>query len=121
MGITKFENLIVWEKSQVFALKIYSFFSQIKDHAFKDQITRASVSISNNIAEGFERESSKEFARFLKIAQSSVGEVRSMLHLSSKLDYLKNEEANELISQSIEISKMLFSLRKSVLERGKVL
>ena len=118
MGVTKFENLIVWERSQDFAIKIYSFFSFNKDYGFRDQITRAAVSISNNIAEGFERESSKEFARYLKIAQASNGEVRSMLYLSPKLKYLKGEEARKLIYQSNEISKMLFSLRRSVLENG---
>ena len=117
MGIKKFENLIVWQKSQDLAVHIYSFISRIKDYGFRDQITRAAVSISNNIAEGFLRESPKEFARYLKIAQASNGEVRSMLYLSEKLNYLKRVEARQLIDQSNEISKMLYSLRKTVLEK----
>lgn len=119
MGVVKFENLIVWQKSQDFTVAIYAFFGRLKDYGFRDQITRASVSISNNIAEGFDRQSPKDFARFLKIAQASAAEVRSMLYLSDKLKYLKLEEANQLIHQSKEISKMIYSLRKSVLENTK--
>lgn len=55
MAISKFEELLVWQKSQGFCVEIYRRFSVVKDFAFRDQITRASVSISNNIAEGFDR------------------------------------------------------------------
>ena len=50
MKITKFEEIIAWQKGQDLAVDIYSLFSNLKDYSFKDQIQRASVSISNNIA-----------------------------------------------------------------------
>jgi four helix bundle protein len=53
MKIQRFEDIIAWQKSQEFAVAIYRSFSEIKDFGFKDQIQRAAVSISNNVAEGF--------------------------------------------------------------------
>ncbi|WP_273568231.1 four helix bundle protein [Maribacter halichondriae] len=90
MAVKKFEELLVWQKSQDFAVSIYKDFSTLKDYSFKDQITRASVSISNNIAEGFDRRTNPDFIRFLYIAISSNSEVRSMLYLSERLGYLSS-------------------------------
>jgi len=66
----------------------------LKDFGFKDQICRASVSVMNNIAEGFERRSDAEFKRFLFIAKGSCGEVRSMLYLALELRYIKMSIGN---------------------------
>ncbi len=68
MIIQKFEDIIAWQKAQDFAVNIYSNFKELKDFGFKDQICRAVVSVSNNIAEGFERNSDAEFKRFLYIS-----------------------------------------------------
>jgi len=114
VAVQKFEDLLVWQKAQDFAVLIYSNFSALKDYAFKDQITRASVSISNNIAEGFDRKTNTDFIRFLYIAVSSNSEVRSMLYLSQRLEYLKSEKAEELLARSNEISKMIFGLIRSM-------
>ena len=67
------------------AVLIYGLFGDLKDYGFRDQVCRAVVSISNNIAEGFERGSDADFARFLVIAKGSSGEVKSMLYLAEKL------------------------------------
>ena len=67
-SIKSFEELKVWQKSQDLAVVIYQQFAELKDFGFKDQVQRAAVSISNNIAEGFDRNTNKEFARFLYIA-----------------------------------------------------
>jgi len=66
----------------------------LKDFGFKDQICRASVSVMNNIAEGFERRSDAEFKRFLFIAKGSCGEVRSMLYLALELRYIQMSIGN---------------------------
>jgi len=71
MGIKRFEDIIAWQKAQVYSVDIYSVFGILKDYGFKDQIFRASVSISNNIAEGFDRSSNAEFRRFLYISLGS--------------------------------------------------
>ena len=64
MRIERFEDVIAWQKAKGLAVLIYMLFESSKDFGFKDQIQRAAVSIMNNIAEGFERKSNKEFAYF---------------------------------------------------------
>jgi four helix bundle protein len=112
MTIKRFEDLIVWQKSQDLAMQIYTNFSSLKDYGFRDQISRASVSISNNIAEGFERGSNSDFKRFLYFSLGSNSEVRSMLYLSEKLNYLEKAKVDELIIQTNEVSKMLYAFIK---------
>ncbi|WP_417236870.1 four helix bundle protein [Bizionia paragorgiae] len=114
MSIQKFEELLVWQKSQDFCVSIYENFSKSSDYAFRDQITRASVSISNNIAEGFDRNTNPDFKRFLYFATGSTSEVRSMLYLGVRLHLIEKEVAEQLISKSNEISKMIFGLIKSL-------
>lgn len=114
MTIQRFEDLKVWQKAQDLAVQIYQNFSKSKDFGFRDQITRASVSVSNNIAEGFERKSNADFQRFLYYALASNSEVRSMLYLSKRLIYLEQEKAEEMISVTNEVSKMLYAFIKSM-------
>jgi four helix bundle protein len=102
--INKFENLIIWQEAKELTVSIYSGFKHTKDFSFKDQIQRASISIMNNIAEGFERGSDKDFSRFLFIAKASAGEVRSMLYLASELQYLEPDQSLNLITQVRKIS-----------------
>jgi four helix bundle protein len=106
MRIEKFEDIITWQKGKSLAVDIYKHFKSNKDYGFRDQIQRAAISISNNIAEGFDRKGNKEFAHFLYISKGSCAEVRSMLYIALELKYLKEGEANNLISKSDEISKM---------------
>lgn len=114
MAVQKFEDLIVWQKSQDLAVEIYSVFKECKDFAFKDQITRATVSISNNIAEGFERSSNADFSRFLYFSLGSVSEVRSMLYLAIRLEFVNNEKYKSLLDSTNQISKMLYGLINSM-------
>ena len=114
MAVKGFEDLLVWQKSQDFSVLVYANFRDLKDFSFRDQITRASVSISNNIAEGFERRTNPDFIRFLYIATSSNSEVRSMLYLAEKLKYLNSKQSKGLIEKSNEISKMLYGLINSM-------
>ena len=79
MKIERFEDLKVWKYLRTLVTDIYKLTSDIpfaKDFGLKDQIQRASVSIMNNIAEGFERDNNKEFVRFLIYSKGSAGEVR---------------------------------------------
>jgi four helix bundle protein len=114
MTVQRFEDLKVWQKAQDLAVTVYSNFSDHKDFGFRDQITRASVSISNNIAEGFERKTNPDFKRFLYFSLASNSEVRSMLYLSERLRYLTKEDAEILINETNEISKMLYTFIKSM-------
>ena len=100
MAVQKFEDLLVWQKSQDLAVSIYNAFKDNNDFSFRDQIKRTSVSISNNIAEGFDRNSNADFSRFLYFALASNSEVRSMLYLSIRLNFLDEDESRELIEKT---------------------
>jgi four helix bundle protein len=114
MKFDRFEDMIIWQKSQELTLMIYKTFQSIKDYGFKDQIQRAAVSISNNIAEGFERKSNKEFKQFLFIAKGSAGEVRNMLYVARNLNYITEEQFRIQYELSLSISKMISSLIKTL-------
>ena len=114
MGVQRFEDLKVWQKAQDFSVIIYANFKNSKDFSFLDQIKRASVSISNNIAEGFDRSSNPDFKRFLYISLSSNSEARSMLYLAVRLNFISDKVAEDLIEKSNEIAKMLSGLIKSL-------
>ena len=114
MKIDQFEDILAWQKAKVMTLKIYSLFKDLKDFGFRDQICRASVSVMNNIAEGFERKSDSEFKHFLFIAKGSCGEIRSMLYLARELNYISEEEYRLLNMLSYEVSKMISGLIKTL-------
>jgi four helix bundle protein len=92
MKVKRFEDLIAWQKAIDLAELIYVHFRELKDFSFRDQICRAAVSVSNNIAEGFDRGSDADFKRFLNIARSSCNEVKSMLYLAERLHYIGSLE-----------------------------
>ncbi len=119
MKIQKFEDIIAWQKAQDLAVVIYNAFKSSKDFGFRDQIQRASVSISNNIAEGFDRMSDKEFVRFLYIAQASCSEVKSMLYLANRLNYLDAETTRKFVDNANEIGKIIRGLIKSIIPKNK--
>lgn len=103
-----FEEFDVHKKAvlltkQVFQLINTSSFE--KEYGFKDQIKRAVISISNNIAEGSEYNNNKQFIRFLKIAKGSCAEVRNMLILAKELQFCTENETKESLQLSIEISQ----------------
>ena len=109
-----FEGLGVWEKGCRLAVEIYKAFSGCRDYGFKDQVCRAAVSISSNIAEGYERNSPRDFIRFLNIAKGSAGELRTQLYIAQELGYLNQENGGSLLKKTREISAMLSGLIKSI-------
>ncbi len=110
----KFEEINAWQRSKNLAVCVYKEFKENRDFSFKDQIQRATISISNNITEGFERKGNKEFSKFLFIAKGSCGEVRSMLYLALDLKYINKEKFDYLQKETTEISKMLSGLIKTL-------
>ncbi len=109
--LSSFEEIISWQKARELNALIYTItnldnkFS--KDFGLRDQIRRSSISISSNIAEGFERETTKEFIRFLYIAKASAGEFRSQSYLAFDLNYISTEEFENITLKINEISKLL--------------
>ena len=112
--IKKFEDIVAWQRAQMLALEVYSVCKSLKDYSFKDQICRAVVSISSNIAEGFDRSSDADFARFLYISLSSCSEVKSMVYLAKNLNYVSHQQSESLLSKANEISKIIRGLIKSL-------
>ena len=112
MKYTRFEELPVWRARIEIAVQVYALTSgaNFRGHGgLHDQIERAAVSVSNNIAEGFERGTTQELLTFLYIARGSIGEVRSMLCLLERLpafDDLKSEISN-LKSSAESVSRQL--------------
>src|SRR5690606_30692651 len=88
-----------------------------KEFGLSDQLRRASLSISNNIAEGFERETDKELIRYLYFSKGSAGEVRNILNVIKAIDFITEEEYQELKGKVIDISKQLSNFIKYVVKR----
>lgn len=107
MKIERFEDLLAWQEASSLAVEIYRLFSSCRDYSFRDQIQRAAVSISNNLAEGFDRETKNDLRHFFVIAKSSCAEVRSMLHISGRLKYIPPEDIALLMNQSNKTSALI--------------
>jgi four helix bundle protein len=90
--------------------EIYRQFRHVNDYGFRDQVRRAAVSVPSNIAEGFERQSNKEFIQFLFIARGSSGELRTQQHLAMDLGFVENQKGHQLIEQTRKKSAMLSKL-----------
>jgi four helix bundle protein len=116
----KFEELEIWKMSREIVKIIYIDLKDSRDYGFRDQICRCAVSIMNNIAEGFERNSTNEFIRFLIISKGSCGELKSMLYICEDLNLISESEIL-MLKQKTEILlvkiggmiKYLKSLKKS--------
>jgi four helix bundle protein len=110
--VQKFEDLQVWQLARELSQKIYplTFLDPIaKDFRFKDQNRGACGSIMDNIAEGFERGSKREFVHSLTIAKGEVGELKSQLYRGRDNDYLTPTLFNELYEMANRLTKMLTS------------
>jgi four helix bundle protein len=115
MTAKNFEELNVWKDAKNMVVAVYKITAQNpmkRDFGFRDQIQRAAVSVMNNIAEGFERDNNREFARFLGFSKGSAGEVRSMLYIALDLKYITREKFDELRELSIVIVKQIARLKK---------
>jgi four helix bundle protein len=108
--IRNFEEMKVWKDAVSIAVKIYKLCVQpqlSKDFGAKDQLRRAAVSISNNIAEGFEYNNNKEFVKYLKYSKGSAGELRSNLYILREADMIDNKDYEGLKIELINISREL--------------
>jgi four helix bundle protein len=115
MRIEKFEEMKVWQEARILCKEIYYLTTKDgfkKDYGLKDQIQRASVSIITNIAEGFERDSNKEFIKFLNYSKGSAGEVRALLYIAFDLNYIDEEEFKQNYEKSISVIKQLSNFIK---------
>lgn len=107
-----FEEMDVWQAARDLVLDVYSEFSKVNDFSFCDQIKRAVVSISNNIAEGCGRTNKSEFARFLDIAKGSSAEFRCMYRFAESLGFVSPEISQQRCEAAESISKQLSGFAK---------
>ena len=110
MKINGFEDLPVWKSAILFLKEIYRItgigdFS--KDWSLKDQIRRASISISSNIVEGFEKSNNNELIRFLLIAKGSLGEVKNQLIIAKEIEYISTDEYAKIRQHADDLSKQI--------------
>ncbi len=108
----RFEDMDVWKKSSRLSVLIYQHFSGLKDYGFKDQITRSSLSIPSNIAEGIERVSIKEKRNFLNYSKGSCAELRTQIYIGIEIGYIPRNEGKVWTKETEEISSMLNGLMK---------
>ena len=113
----RFKDLEIWKRSRVFSSKIYEVTSKFPDSerfGLTNQLRRASVSIPSNISEGSSRNSNKDFSRFLEIAIGSAYEIETQLLISKDLNLVSEETLELLISELIEITKMMSKFRSTL-------
>jgi four helix bundle protein len=110
MAFQFFEDLDVWKRACRLAVEVVKAFAKSKKHVFKDQMTRAAISIPSNIAEGYERDSRLDVIRFLRIAKGSAAELRTQCYLAMKLDLLPHDRCQTFVQECKEISAMLQGL-----------
>ena len=108
--IERFEEIMAWQSAREVVNRIYKISQDEKfkrDYSLGDQIKRASISIMSNIAEGFSRQSRKEFIQFLFIAKASAAEVQSQLYIAMDQGYIIEKEFKEIYDKVEETAKLL--------------
>lgn len=115
--IETFEDLIIWQKAVELAKEVYLITEREKlrtDFGLRSQIRNSAVSISSNIAEGFERRTRKEYLNFLNIAKASAGELRSQLYVAREVGYLNDDEHVELREKAKFLSGSIWNHMKAI-------
>ena len=117
MGLQKYEDLVVWQKAVDLAVEVYKIAKLLPNeerYVLSDQMRRAAVSIPSNIAEGHERNTTKDFIKHLHIAKGSKGELETQLLICIRLQYLTQSQIEVAQSLISEIGKMLNALIHSL-------
>ena len=112
----RFEELIVWQLAKEIAVLVYKAGKEgglSKDWALRDQMQRAALSISSNIAEGYERDSEKDDIRLLYIAKGSAGELRSQVLVATEVNLIPKTDAEHLVRKCVTVSALISNLIKA--------
>jgi four helix bundle protein len=115
--IIRFEDIQAWQEARILVKQVYLLTREgefARDFGLRDQIQRAAVSIMTNIAEGFDCESKKEFARFLGIARRSAVEVQSLLFSALDIGYISNNQLNAHYAQAQKTKALIGALKHSL-------
>ena len=112
-----FTELRVWDLAYKLSLAVYRVTQSFPKHelyGLTSQMRRSAVSVGANIAEGQKRQTRRDFASFITIAEGSLAELQHYLMLAHDLEFIDNETYDTLCSQSGEVEKMLVGLQKSL-------
>ena len=112
-----FEDLEVWQRAARLSAELYKELQGLKDYGFRDQITRAGLSVASNIAEGMERATAADKQRFLVFAKGSCGDLRTQSHIGIDIGYINREVGMRWIQETREMSAMLVGLIRSLNRR----
>jgi four helix bundle protein len=108
--ITRFEDIEAWQLGRELKRLVYAHSKTgqfARDYTLKDQIHRAAMSITANIAEGFERDGSREFIQFLSISKGSCGELQDHLYTALDEKYLTPPEFEGLYGKAAEVGRKI--------------
>lgn len=123
-SVQSFEDLQIWKKAHAYSVIIYKLCesNQLikRDFSFKDQIKRAALSISNNIAEGFEYNNNNDFYRYLRYAKGSCGEVKNCIIFSVNVGYTTSEEVDELKNSLDLLGKQIGKLMAYINQKRQI-
>lgn len=118
--MNNFRNLLIWQKSMTLVTSIYNStkaFPKEETFGLTSQIRKCAISIPSNIAEGFGRESHKDYLRFLNISVGSLFELQTQLEIAKNISYLTTEQFNKQYEDSREVERMLISFINKIKER----
>jgi four helix bundle protein len=116
MGYQEFRELRVWQEAKHLAVQIYKVTASGKfsmDYGLRDQVQRAAVSVASNIAEGYERNSKKDFLRYLLISKGSLSELRTQLEIAMEIGYIDRNTFAKIEDLCKKITAMLINLMKA--------
>lgn len=108
--IERFEDIQAWQKARELVRSTYQVTNKrdfARDYGLRDQVRRASVSVMSNIAEGFSRQTDKEFVQFLHVAKGSASEVQSQLYVALDLKYISEATFKQLYELSEETIRLI--------------
>jgi four helix bundle protein len=112
-----FEDLDVWKRSVDLSVALYREMKESKDFGFRDQITRAGLSIPSNIAEGMERSSSRDQIKFLEYSRASCAEVRTQVIVGQKAGFIADPIAAAWVQETRELAAILQGLIRAIRNR----
>lgn len=119
--IKSYRDLMVWEKAMILVTEVYSVtksFPKEELYGLVSQIRKSAISIPSNIAEGYGRNSTNDYIRFLQIASGSLYELQTQLEISLNLEYLPRGKFEKTYEQSREIERMLSSLIRKLCKQN---
>jgi len=120
MAYQDFKELRVWQEGKQLAIEVYKITGNArfsKDYGLRDQVQRAAVSIASNIAEGYERNSHKDFVRYLLIAKGSLSELRTQMEIALEIGHIDENVFEQIEDRCKKITGMLINLIKARRER----